>query len=155
MLIICCGRPDRGDDAAGPLVAGRLREIGIPVVDCGGEALALMQAWRGAEDVLVVQAVFTGAPSGTLTEWDAVGTPLAPRWFHCSAHALGLADAVGLARKLGRLPKRLRVLGIDSRRYEAGRRPSAAVARASQEAAERIAREVAASSLSVAGEAPG
>jgi hydrogenase maturation protease len=141
MLILCCGNPDRGDDGAGPLVARRLHALEVEARVCGGEALSLMEAWRGQDDVIVVDAVVTGAPLGTVSVWDASTAELAPRWFRCSTHALGVAEAVGMARMLGRLPKRLRIWGIEARRFEPGAPPDPAVARAANQAAERIARE--------------
>lgn len=142
MLILCCGNPDRGDDGAGPLVARRLHALEVEARLCGGEALSLMEAWRDADDVIVVDAVITGAPTGTITVWDASTAELAPGWFHCSTHSMGVAEAVGMARVMGRLPKRLRIWGIDARRFEPGTRAAPAVAKAAGVVAERIAREI-------------
>jgi hydrogenase maturation protease len=141
MLILCCGNPDRGDDGAGPLVARRLRALEVKARLCGGEALSLMEAWRGEDDVIVVDAVVTGAPAGSISVWDASTAELAPHWFRCSTHSMGVAEAVGMARMLGRLPKRLRIWGIEAQRFDLGTPPAPAVARAANEAAERIARE--------------
>ena len=62
MLIIGCGNRDRGDDGAGILVAERLRELGIEANTRSGEAVDLIEAWKSADDVIVVDAVVTGAP---------------------------------------------------------------------------------------------
>ena len=59
------------DDAASLLVARRLRELGMQAHELGGEALALIDAWSGGADVIVVDAVKSGAPPGTITIWDA------------------------------------------------------------------------------------
>ncbi|MGA8805322.1 MAG: hypothetical protein WB866_11580, partial [Solirubrobacterales bacterium] len=40
--------------------------------------------------------------------------------FRSSTHALGVADAVELARELDRLPARLAVYGIEGENFEAG-----------------------------------
>lgn len=68
MLIIGCGNRQRSDDGAGILVAERLRELGIGA-DIG-EAADLIEAWKDADDVIVVDAVVTGAPVGTVQAWD-------------------------------------------------------------------------------------
>jgi hydrogenase maturation protease len=141
MLIICCGNPDCGDDGAGPLVAGHLNEMNIQAHLCRGEALSLLEAWRDAEDVLIVDAVSTGAPAGTIFLWDAPAAPLASRWFRCSTHAPGVAEAVALAGVLDRLPRRLRICGIAGRAFEPGTQPCAAVSAAARDVAATIARE--------------
>ena len=38
-----------------------------------------------------------------------------------STHALGLAEAIEIARSLGRLPTRVRVVGIEGARFDFGR----------------------------------
>jgi len=52
-LVLGCGNPDRGDDAAGRLVARRLGELGIEARENSGDALALLDAWQGADEVVV------------------------------------------------------------------------------------------------------
>ena len=90
------------DDAAGLLVARKLRERGIQARELGGEGLALLDAWSGWADVIVVDAVKSGAPPGTITIWDARTSRLPMGQFRCSTHALGVADAIELARALDR-----------------------------------------------------
>jgi len=143
ILIICCGNADRGDDGAGPLVARHLEALGIAARVGRGEAFTLMESWRGADDVVIVDAVYTGARPGTIRLWDARTAPLVPQWFRCSTHCLGVAEAVGMARHLDRLPRRLRIYGIEARRFETGAKPSAAVVKAAAKVSERLAREVA------------
>ena len=113
MLILGCGNPDRADDAAGLLVARRLRELGTQARELGGEALELIDAWSGEADVIIVDAVKSGAPPGTITVWDARTSPLPACQFRCSTHALGVAEAIELARALDRLPSKLIVVGIE------------------------------------------
>jgi len=138
MLVLCCGNPDRGDDAAGPLVARRLRELGVECREHSGESLSLMEAWQGADEVVLADAVVTGRPAGAVTVWDALAAPLAGRPLPGSSHALGLAEAVALGRLLGRLPRRLTLYGIEARRFAPGKPPCKAVARGAMEAARRI-----------------
>ena len=138
MLVLCCGNPDRGDDAAGPLVAHRLRELGVECRELSGEGLSLMEAWQGAGEIVLVDAVVTGRPAGAVTVWDALAAPLASRPLPGSSHALGLAEAVALGRVLGRLPRRLTLYGIEARRFDPGRRPGKAVLRGVAEVARRI-----------------
>ncbi len=142
MRIIGCGSAERGDDEAGLLVARRLRALGVPALELPGEAWALLQAWSGSDDVIVVDAVATGAAAGTVSAWEGRPSGLV-RGAGVSSHGLGLAVALDLARVLGRLPRRLRIYGIEGERFERGGKASPAVRQAVEEVARRIAAEVA------------
>jgi len=142
MLVLGCGNPDRGDDAAGPLVACRLREMsremGIDAREHTGDALSLMDAWQGVDEVVLIDAVVTGRRPGTVSMWDALEAPLAGRPRVGSSHALGLAEAIALSRTLGWLPRRLTLYGIEARRFELGEPPSKAVLRGVERAARKV-----------------
>jgi hydrogenase maturation protease len=127
------------DDAAGLLAARRLRKLGIQAHELGVEALALLDAWSGRADVIVVDAVKSGALPGTITIWDAQTSRLPADQFRCFTHALEVAEAIELARALDRLPRKLIVVGIEGIRFECGEPPSAEVA----EAVQRLARHIA------------
>jgi hydrogenase maturation protease len=119
MLIIGCGNRQRSDDAAGILVAEKLRELGIKADTCAGQSADLLEAWAGADDVIVVDVVVTGAPVGTVRAWDARQVLISLK-APASTHGLGLAEAIELARVLGRLPARLQVYGIEGQRFGEG-----------------------------------
>ncbi len=137
MLIMGCGNRQRSDDGAGILVAERLRELGIEAETRIGEAVDLLEAWNGAEDVIVVDAVTTGAPVGTVQAWDG-REPLVSVRTNASTHSMGVAEAIELAYVLDRLPTRLRVYGIEGRRFEPGVEISPEVQRAVEEVVRRI-----------------
>ena len=150
MLVIGCGNRQRGDDAAGILAAERLRELGVPTQICGGEATALLEAWNGANDVIVIDAVLTGALPGSLHIWD--GSQALPCCFSVtSTHGLGVAEAIELARALGRLPARLRIWAIEGAQFDLGSDVSPAIRQATEQAALKIAAE--AKSLELGGAA--
>jgi len=139
MPVICCGNRQRGDDAAGLLVADRLRGLGIEAEIRTGEPSELMDAWSGADSVFLVDAVVTGRPAGTVQVWDGrkvTARNLSP----ASTHGLGVGEAIELARILGRLPKALQVYGIEGRQFAQG----ASVSREVECAAEEVARQIAA-----------
>jgi hydrogenase maturation protease len=141
MLILGCGNGQRGDDAAGLLVAERLRALGVGAKVCSGEVSELIEAWTGADDVIVIDAVVSGASAGTVHVWDGQRPPA----FATSAgstHGLGVAQAIELARALGRLPPRLRVYGIEGKNFEmGGSAVSPEVERAAEEVVQRIVSE--------------
>jgi len=141
------GNAFRGDDAAGLEVAGLLAGTlpdGVGLLEREGEPTSLIDSWEGAEAVWLVDAVSSGAPAGTVHRLDAGVEELPRELFHASTHAFGLAEAVELARALGRLPARTIVFGIEGARFEAGDELSAAVGGAAREVAAALRKEVAA-----------
>ena len=140
MLILACGNRDRADDAAGLLVAERLRELSIDAEECAGEAPDLMEAWSAADDVIVVDCVMTGVPAGTVHLWDA-SHPLTFK-SSGSTHGFGLGEAIELARSLRRLPARLRIYGIEGKNFEIGGTVSTEVKRGVAEVVNKIAADV-------------
>jgi len=143
-LIIGCGNTDRGDDAAGILLARRLLQLGLDAREQSGDAAALLFAFEesgACRPVIVADAVVSGARPGTVIAWDAVANPLPKETFRCSTHALGVAEAVELARALGKLPASLTIYGIEGTDFRQGAVPSAAVLAAVEELARRIQEE--------------
>ena len=120
LRIIACGNQNRRDDGAALAVAERLRALGIEVVIESGNALDLIQAWMGADDVILLDTVVSGAPPGTLHVWDSERSLSFRYSCPASSHGLGVAEAIALARVLGCLPRRLRVFGIEGREFGFG-----------------------------------
>ena len=141
MRIICCGNRDRGDDGAGLLVAEHLREMGISVGVYEGDPLAIIESWKPTDDVIVVDAMLTGDLVGTVQVWDA---PVTANLCGTSSstHGLGVGEAIRLAEILGRLPRRLRVFGIEGRQFQAEVGVSCEVRNAAENVARRIAAEL-------------
>ncbi len=115
--------------------------MGVEAREHSGEGLSLIESWNGAGDVIIIDAVITGAAPGSISVWDANRLPPSAT-FPCSTHTFGLGDAVELARVLDRLPRRLRIYGIEAREFEPGRQPSEAVLDAVEKLAASIAREM-------------
>lgn len=143
--MIGVGSRERGDDAAGLLAAAFLRTRvpeGVDVVCRSADPVSLFDAWEGAEHVWLVDAVMSGAAAGTVHRIDAGGEGLLPRPRCRSTHGLGVAEAVELARTLGRLPPSLIVYGIEAASFPLGGWPSADVRAGARRAAEAIRAEV-------------
>jgi hydrogenase maturation protease len=143
VLVIGCGNADRGDDAAGLLVARRLRELGVEAREQSGEATDLLAALRAVpagQPVVLVDAAMTGSPAGCIACWNPREGRLVSGALRCSTHDLGVAEAVELARSLGGLPENLRVFGIEGSRFEVSAQPSPEVLAAVEELSQRIAR---------------
>jgi hydrogenase maturation protease len=136
--VVCVGNALRGDDGAGLVVAARLRELapGADVREERGDPAAVMEAFEDVDELILVDAVCSGAPAGTVHTLD-VGAGLARLpGSGASTHGLGLGEAIELARLLGRLPATVTLYGIEGGDFTRGAPPSPAAARA----AERVAR---------------
>jgi hydrogenase maturation protease len=123
MRIIGAGNAYRRDDGAGLVVARALRAANLPdvtVFEASGEGAALMELWEGAERVVVIDAVCSGAPPGTLHWIDAQQQPVPTFLFRHSTHAFGVAEAIEMARMLGRLPTHLALCGIEGQDFGHG-----------------------------------
>ncbi len=144
-LVIGVGNAYRGDDAVGLVVAQALRAVDLPdtvIRQESGEATALMEAWAEAETVILVDAVCSGARPGTIHRLEAHAQAIPARFFHTSTHAFGVAEAIELARALGRLPRRLIVYGVEGQDFAAGAGLSPAVERVLPTVVERVVQEI-------------
>ncbi len=119
-LLIGVGNEFRGDDAVGLIAARMLAKTGGAgtIIESAGGA-SLLGEWKGAQSVIVIDAVCSGAPPGTLCLWDAHREPLPARTFP-TTHDLGLAEAVEISRVLGELPPEFVIFGIEAAQFEMG-----------------------------------
>jgi hydrogenase maturation protease len=146
--VIGVGNRWRSDDAAGLEVVARLRLVlpeAVELLEREGEPTSLIDAWRGADAVWVVDAVSSGAQPGTLHRLDAAEHELPADLFRTSTHHFGLAEAVEIARAVGALPSRLVVFGIEAARLELGDTLTPEVEDAVGRAADAVRSEVLAS----------
>jgi hydrogenase maturation protease len=121
--VIGIGNEYAHDDAAGLLVARGLRSearVGVEVLEQSGEGAALMESWKGACHVVVIDAARCGTWPGTVHRFDARHEPLPAQFFQGSTHAFGLYQAVEVARSLNQLPYTLIVYAIEGRDFAAG-----------------------------------
>ena len=133
MTIIGIGNEWRSDDAAGLEVVRRLRRLGRPdmkLIEMHGEPAGLLDRWEGDQSVVLVDAVHSGAPPGTIHRFDARSAPVRGDLHRASSHHLSVAEAIELGRVLGRLPRSLELIGIEAAGFEAGRGLAAPVDRA-------------------------
>jgi hydrogenase maturation protease len=146
-IVLGVGNLDRGDDAAGRLVARRLRGLlpaDFEVAEHGGDAASVLAWLEGREAAIVVDACASGAPTGTVHRFDVAAAPLPHRRFGISTHGRGLYDAIELARALERLPPHCVVYAIEGDTFEIGAPVSPAVAAAVAGLAGRLCAECAA-----------
>ncbi|GAB3141438.1 hydrogenase maturation protease [Microbispora hainanensis] len=137
-VVIGIGGDARGDDAAGlevvRLLRGRLPPSVLLTESCG-DPMHLVTAWDDARLAIVIDAVSSGAPPGTVHR----GLPPHPgAGRHRSSHALGLTDAIALGRALGRLPHELVFFGVEGGDFALDAPVTPPVLAAIQETAEAV-----------------
>lgn len=149
ILVACMGNAIRGDDGFGPAVARRL--LAIPradeadVAEFGIAGIDLVQRLMdGYDGVILVDAIDRGKPPGTVIELepevpDVRGLP----WETLHGvlgdlHETKPARVLLMARSLGCLPPRVRILGCQPLMTDAGTELSPPVASAVEDVVRRI-----------------
>ena len=135
-LVIGLGRVDRGDDAIGPEVARTVAERCGPEVEVveSDQPADLMHLWVGRALVVVVDAVRSGAPPGTIQVLHlgaGKASPMQDGWRSSGqggTHALGIDTVVGLAGVMGTLPPSLVLVCVEGSTFEHGAAMSSSVA---------------------------
>ena len=149
-LIIGLGNEYRSDDAVGRVVARKLHAEsldGVRILEETGEGATLIEAWRGADFVILIDAVHSGGEPGAIYRIDANEHGVPRRFFHYSTHAFSVAEAVEMARALGQLPRRLVIYGIEGKNFVSGVGLSPVIQKAAEETAHRVKAELCMSSV--------
>jgi hydrogenase maturation protease len=121
-LVVGVGNLYRCDDAVGIHIARNLnnrKTENMSVKEQSGEGTSLMEAWEGYSHVLIVDAVSSGSPAGSVHRLDASKT-IPSKFFSCSTHNFGVAEAIELARTLNQLPEHLQLYGVEGKNFEPG-----------------------------------
>ncbi len=144
-LLIGIGNPYRQDDGAGIMVVRRLRRLlpeTVECLECTGDLTALLDAWRGYECVIIVDAMYSGRPAGEVVRLDASQQPLPANVRFSSTHAMGLNEMLALAHALNRVPPQLVLYGIEGQHFGEGESLSPEVAKAVEDVVRYILQEL-------------
>ncbi len=144
-LIIGMGNPDRGDDALGPLAVRALADLNLPSIhikERNGDGLALLEDWRGYDDVLLIDAAAPMGNPGRIHRIDAIHDPLPAEFSKTSSHGFGILEAIQLARSLRSLPARLIIYAVEGENFFPGAAPSAVITKALPQLLTQIQREL-------------
>ncbi|MEU6776629.1 hydrogenase maturation protease [Streptomyces sp. NPDC046759] len=145
VVVIGVGNPLRGDDGVGPAAVEALRgrvPDGTVLAVSDGEPARMLDLWRGADTVVVVEAL-RARPNRpgelhTLTAADAATRTAGT----ASTHALGLGECLALAKALDQLPPSLVVHAMQVADMELGEGLSEAVRSVLPELIDRVAASV-------------
>jgi hydrogenase maturation protease len=141
--VIGLGSALRGDDGAGLEVARRLAgDARFEARVHEGEGVDLLGVWAGTESVVLVDTIRSGGIPGTIVRFDAAAQPLPSTHRQAVGHALGVAESIELGRVLGRLPRRLVVIGIEGQNFALGSGLSPAVHRSIDSALDAVRAEL-------------
>ena len=143
--LICIGNYYRQDDALG-LFIGKHPKIksqsNIEVFENFGDAFALIEAWKEAETVIVVDAVKSGRAPGTIFRFNLLSDNLPPDIFTVSTHSSGIAECIAISRRLSMLPEKLIFYGIEGQLFGYGTEISDIVKEAMAQVVEQIMNDV-------------
>lgn len=144
VIVIGCGSPLRGDDAAGPTLVRRLRDRGLPAgmacIDSGTGGMDVVERMRGMAEVVLVDACRSGAEPGTIFELSGDELAALPPPAQVDPHAFRWDHALAVApRLLGTgHPDRVTAVLIEGATFGLGAAISPAVDRAIDVVAETL-----------------
>lgn len=145
VLCIGVGNEYRRDDGVGLVVARALQSRNIPdmiISEMSGEGTSLMEIWREADRVVLVDAVQSGRKPGIIYRFDAHLHPIPSNFFGYSTHAFSIAKAIELARILDQLPRHLTIYGIEGEDFGNGVGLSESVIKAGELVVGQILKEI-------------
>jgi len=144
-VVLGVGERSRRDDGVGPEVVGALDgrvPRGVELVQGIADPTSLLDLWDGAELAIVVDAMVSGAPAGTVLRLEGPDLARAASARPTSSHGLSVRDAFELGRFLGRLPERLLVYLVEARDLAPGIGLSPAAAHAAAQVAHLVEDEL-------------
>jgi hydrogenase maturation protease len=139
-VVIGIGNRYRRDDGSALRVldalSGRV-PVATVVLQSDGEPARLIDAWSDASLAIVVETVRGGRAPGSIAEvmWDE---HLALAFGERNSHGLGILEAIALGRAVGRMPRSLRLVGIEPQDLGWGEGLSDVVARSVGTAADLV-----------------
>jgi hydrogenase maturation protease len=142
--IIGLGHDLRGDDAVGLLTVRRLRHtIGdrAEVIEAGMVGVDLIELMKGASAVILIDAARSGKAPGSIYRLDASVSPIGGQVFPRSSHAIGVSEAIELARAMDVLPATVIVYGVEVGNTEVGQPLSPPMGEALDQVVKQIIQE--------------
>lgn len=144
-LVLGLGNTIMADDGVGPRVVELLRQQGglpdgVELLDGGTLGLDLLPRLEGVRRLIIVDAVETGQPSGSLVRLSGDEVPLALET-KLSPHQMGLKDLLAVARLMDIVPAEVILIGVQPAIIEMDTALSPAVESRLQELASMVRHE--------------
>ena len=140
-VVIGIGNRFRRDDGAALRVIEILSDL-VPAsvlrVESDGEPTRLIDSWTDVELAVVIETVRRGDPPGTVASVEWEGWAPATTHQEHGSHSLGVLEAIALGDAVGRLPARLRIVGIEPEDLGWGEGLTPEVGRATERAARLV-----------------
>lgn len=122
-LVLGLGNTIMSDDGVGPHVIELLRKERLPdhvsLMDGGTLGLDLLPYLEGIRRLVIVDAVETGQPAGTVIQLVGDQVPIALET-KLSPHQMGMKDLLAVARLMGQMPDEIILIGIQPGCLEMG-----------------------------------
>jgi hydrogenase maturation protease len=145
VLVLGLGNTIMADDGVGPRVVELLLHQGclpdgVKLLDGGTLGLDLLPRLEGVQRLIIVDAVETGQPPGSLVRLSGDAVPLALET-KLSPHQMGLKDLLAVARLMDQLPSELILIGVQPAIIEMDTKLSPVVESRLLELASMVSRE--------------
>jgi hydrogenase maturation protease len=145
LRVIGLGNPDRGDDGIGARVVqaldGRLADD-VALQACRGDVLSLIDDWAGVHALVCIDAAESMGRPGRVHRFDLASDELSRGLSFASSHAMGLAEAIALARTLDLAPAHIVIYAIEGAGFDTGADLSAAVEAVANEVATQVIADI-------------
>jgi len=144
ILVLGLGNTLLCDDGVGPALLDQLSssaphwEGQVEFVDGGTQGLALLGRISGRRALIIVDAVKTGAPAGTVHRLTLGEVLSSGSTRSGSSHEGNAGELLAAAQLLDELPARLFVVGVEPKKIATGHGLSAPVKRALPEASKEV-----------------
>jgi len=122
-LIIGVGNELRGDDKLGLIAARSIQKksfLDVHVAEHSGEGGSLFEILGQEERVFLIDALAPLHSPGEIHVINVHARPIPSSMFGFSSHAFGVAQAIELGRRLGKLPHTFRLFGITGYSFGVG-----------------------------------
>jgi len=124
VIAVGIGNEYRRDDGVGLYVVRRLAGYKLPdlqIVEADDNALELLNLWNDTDEIILIDAAFSGKEPGTIYNFNAIEQPIPQDIFPClSTHSFGLAEIIEMAKVFDNMPSSLQVYGIEIADYSLG-----------------------------------
>jgi hydrogenase maturation protease len=144
ILVLGLGNMLLSDDGVGPALVGQFADSvenwngRVEFLDGGTQGLALLGQLSGRQALIIVDAMKTGAPPGTIHRLTLADLrEICPRRGH-SGHEGNAGELLAAAQLIDQLPDRLYLVGVEPERIDTGVGLSEPVRRALPEASSQV-----------------